>query len=267
MAAVTDRPGDPSAATQPAAAPRFRVALEYAVHGDLRFISHRDELRVLARALVRADWPLHYSQGFNPAPFVSVALPRSTGMASEHQVALIDLNAEPTDPQRLLTSLARTLPGAMPIARMIVTDVPRSLHPRRVVYECPLPAADAAALATRLAGSRAADPLFAERTAADSRAAPPLDAGPCIDTLTLRGDLLRLALRFEDGRSVRPRDVLNSLGLAVDECGHRLRRVEVAWNEPLAGRAWRPAATAGPSNEPAVTTLADRPPRPAADHR
>jgi hypothetical protein len=37
------------------AGPAFRVAFEYALSGDLAYLSHRDELRMLRRALVRAD--------------------------------------------------------------------------------------------------------------------------------------------------------------------------------------------------------------------
>ena len=72
-------------------APCFRVALSYALNGELRYLSHRDELRMLTRALVRARWPLRYSRGFNPIPRLTLTLPRSVGTASECQLALVEL--------------------------------------------------------------------------------------------------------------------------------------------------------------------------------
>ncbi|MBU0616609.1 MAG: DUF2344 domain-containing protein, partial [Planctomycetes bacterium] len=40
---------------------RHAVACCFALGGDLRLLSHHDELRMLARALRRAGWPLAYS--------------------------------------------------------------------------------------------------------------------------------------------------------------------------------------------------------------
>ncbi|MCK4342628.1 MAG: TIGR03936 family radical SAM-associated protein, partial [Phycisphaerae bacterium] len=97
---------------------RFRVAMEYALGGDLRFLSHHDELRLLARAVVRARWPVAYSRGFNPLPRLVVPLPRSLGTAAECQLALVDLGV-PRRPEDLFASLSSALPAGCRLLRII----------------------------------------------------------------------------------------------------------------------------------------------------
>ena len=65
---------------------REKWAFEFSVTGDLRFISHRDTVRVFQRALARAALPVAYSEGFNPHPRLSLPLPRAVGVASEAEL-------------------------------------------------------------------------------------------------------------------------------------------------------------------------------------
>ena len=50
--------------------------------GMSRFVSHLDLMRAMTRALRRADVPLWYTEGFNPHPYITFALPLSLGMES-----------------------------------------------------------------------------------------------------------------------------------------------------------------------------------------
>ena len=50
--------------------------------GDAVWISHLDLMRVFQRAFKRAGLPLKHTQGFNPRPSVSIALPLSVGVES-----------------------------------------------------------------------------------------------------------------------------------------------------------------------------------------
>jgi radical SAM-linked protein len=51
--------------------------------GEAVWISHLDLMRVFQRAFKRAGLPLTHSQGFNPRPSVSIALPLSVGVSSK----------------------------------------------------------------------------------------------------------------------------------------------------------------------------------------
>lgn len=50
--------------------------------GNAVWISHLDLMRVFQRAFKRADLPLTHTQGYNPRPSVSIALPLSVGVES-----------------------------------------------------------------------------------------------------------------------------------------------------------------------------------------
>lgn len=58
------------------------VRLRFSKVGRLKYISHLDINRAMARALKRAQIPLWYTQGFNPHPYMSFSLPLSLGVES-----------------------------------------------------------------------------------------------------------------------------------------------------------------------------------------
>mgnify|MGYP005876335647 FL=1 len=59
--------------------------------GTARFISHLDLMRLFQRAFKRAGLPLTHTQGFNPRPSVSIALPLSLGAESHCELLDFDL--------------------------------------------------------------------------------------------------------------------------------------------------------------------------------
>jgi len=89
-----------------------RLAFRYAIHDDLRFISHQDTLRLFRRAFARADLPLRHSEGFNPHPKLSIVLPRPVGVASDVEMLIADLRDEHA-PDDAVARLMATLPVGM----------------------------------------------------------------------------------------------------------------------------------------------------------
>lgn len=63
--------------------------------GNAVWISHLDLMRVFQRAFKRAGLPLTHTQGFNPRPSVSIALPLSVGIESGCELLDFDLDGEP----------------------------------------------------------------------------------------------------------------------------------------------------------------------------
>lgn len=63
--------------------------------GDAVWISHLDLMRLFQRAFKRAGLPLTHSQGFNPRPTVSIALPLSVGVQSHCE--LLDFQLDGVD--------------------------------------------------------------------------------------------------------------------------------------------------------------------------
>ena len=61
--------------------------------GTARFFSHLDLMRLFQRAFKRAGLPLTHTQGFNPRPSVSIALPLSLGAESHCELLDFDLES------------------------------------------------------------------------------------------------------------------------------------------------------------------------------
>lgn len=62
--------------------------------GNSIWISHLDLMRVFQRAFKRAGLPLTHTQGFNPRPSVSIALPLSVGIESNCEFLDFDLDGD-----------------------------------------------------------------------------------------------------------------------------------------------------------------------------
>ena len=72
--------------------------------GRARYISHLDLMRTFQRAFARAKIPIRHTEGFNPHPFVSIALPLSVGYSSRCEIlefGLLDGTSHEEVPDRL----------------------------------------------------------------------------------------------------------------------------------------------------------------------
>ncbi len=216
--------------------PRPRALLVYALGGDLRFLSHRDEMRMLERALVRSGWPLRWSQGFNPQPRISVLLPRSVGMASDCQYALIGLTALRPEVE-LRDALRRTLPAGVGLRALRVPAVEGTPRPSAVLYAVELEPPEREQVAGRLALLLASHELPVSRRPAPGKPAKTVDVRPYLVSLNLAGRTLWMRLTFDGQRSARPTEILSALGLDGERLSHRIRRAEITWNMPLRAAA------------------------------
>ena len=77
--------------------------------GNAVWISHLDLMRVFQRAFKRADLLLTHTQGFNPRPSVSIALPLSVGIESRCELLDFDLEGEKISNDEILRRLNENL--------------------------------------------------------------------------------------------------------------------------------------------------------------
>ena len=77
--------------------------------GNSVWISHLDLMRLFQRAFKRAGLPLTHTQGFNPRPSVSIAMPMSVGVESVCELLDFDLDGEPVACDEIMTRLNDTL--------------------------------------------------------------------------------------------------------------------------------------------------------------
>lgn len=83
--------------------------------GNAVFISHLDLMRLFQRAFKRAGLPLTHSQGFNPRPSVSIALPLSVGVESYCELLDFDLTGETVDCSQIKERLNKALVGGVEV--------------------------------------------------------------------------------------------------------------------------------------------------------
>ena len=77
--------------------------------GNAIFISHLDLMRLFQRAFKRAGLHLTPTQGYNPRPSVSMALPLSLGMESKCELMDFELEGDIPENDEVLTRLNQSL--------------------------------------------------------------------------------------------------------------------------------------------------------------
>ena len=77
--------------------------------GNAVWMSHLDLMRLFQRAFKRAGLPLTHTQGFNPRPSVSIALPMSVGVESVCELLDFELEGDGYDLVEICRKLNDTL--------------------------------------------------------------------------------------------------------------------------------------------------------------
>ena len=77
--------------------------------GNAVYISHLDLMRLFQRAFKRAGLKLTHTQGYNPRPSVSIALPLSVGVESHCELLDFDLEGEMISCEEILERLNAAL--------------------------------------------------------------------------------------------------------------------------------------------------------------
>lgn len=183
--------------------------IRLSIEGDLRFLSHHDCLRAIERVAARASLPLAYSQGFNPHPVMSLALPRSVGVAAQDDLLVLALD-EPMAAAEVLAGLNRCAPRGMTFTAASIT-AGKAPRPVRAFYRLPVAPQSAAALASRLAELAAQDRWPIERVTDKARKA--IDLRPLVQDLGLAGGELEIVLCRQGDLWARPGEVLTLLGM------------------------------------------------------
>ena len=80
--------------------------------GRLKYISHLDLQRALARLLVRSGLPIVYTEGFNPHPRLNIALPLSVYQEGENEVFDFRISREMPLEEIVRALNAKMFPGS-----------------------------------------------------------------------------------------------------------------------------------------------------------
>lgn len=91
-----------------------RIKINYRKGEEIKYISHRDLMRVFQRAIRRADLPMIYSQGFNPHMKISWGNALKLGVASDNESATFQVEGW-LKPEELKQKLNQQLPPGIEI--------------------------------------------------------------------------------------------------------------------------------------------------------
>ena len=68
------------------------IRVFYKKCGRMRFVSHLDMNRFMSRIIMRSGIPIWYTEGFNPHPYITFALPLPLGFESDYEI--MDIKVE-----------------------------------------------------------------------------------------------------------------------------------------------------------------------------
>lgn len=91
-----------------------KLRMRFKKTGRAVYISHLDLMQTMQRAFNRAGYKLKYSEGFNPHPTISIALPLSVGAASVCEIMDFML-AEEVDIAEMPERLTKALPEGIEV--------------------------------------------------------------------------------------------------------------------------------------------------------
>ena len=97
--------------------------------GMSRYVSHLDLMRAMTRSVRRAGVPLWYTEGYNPHPYLTFALPLSLGMESLYESMDMRIEGENTNAQ-----IFEMMKGAMPPGIEIVSVDDPVDDPKTIAY-------------------------------------------------------------------------------------------------------------------------------------
>lgn len=203
---------------------RERIRVRFQKRGDLRWISHRDLVRVFERLMRRADLKLGMSQGFHPKARMSFPSALALGIESLDEVMEFEL-AEQVDSEELIRRLSEQAPNGL-----VITDVhllepgQRKARLRTATYRIPIPETQHSSLGDRIQELKNQSSCWIQRDAGRA----PVDLKVGLDQLDFQDGILQFRLCVNEQGGVRPADVLQALELeGIQRSGCTLTRSEV----------------------------------------
>jgi len=219
----------------PDAPDRERWAFAFSVTGDLRFISHRDTVRVFQRALARASLPVRYTEGFNPHPRMSLPLPRPVGVASEAETIIIEFE-QPIDGDDAKRRLNDQMPRDLHLSSANRVEPGDRFAANLVGYRIEPPSGHVwspevvSRVAQRVEHVMQVDILYIDRETPGGKESRRIDVRSFLVEARMEGDAVAFTLRVTAAGTARPREVAAILGFDTEQIAFGIRRTAVEWH-------------------------------------
>ena len=95
--------------------------IKYMRGEEVKYISHLDFVRFIHRLIRRCDLPMAFSQGFNPHPIMTVALPLSVGVTADGELMKISFEGD-FEPEFIKDTINNAFPKGFKITKIKKTE-------------------------------------------------------------------------------------------------------------------------------------------------
>ena len=110
-----------------------RLRVRFRRGEEIRFISHLDLMRLWQRAFHRAGIALAYSEGFNPHPRISLAVPLALGITSQAELMDVFCRRQ-VSPHWFTGAVSQQLPPGIEILQVYQIDLSQPSLPSQVRF-------------------------------------------------------------------------------------------------------------------------------------
>ena len=201
-----------------------RIQIRFRKTGDLRWISHRDLARAFERLFRRANLKLRMSEGFHPHPKINFASALALGLEGTNELVDVDV-VELSDCEELRDQFAALAPEGLVIddVREIQAEGAKT-RTESFVYEVDVPDPHRLGTKTKISELLATSSYPIERPGRKQ----PIDLREGIRDLSLEEGILRMTIAESKNANVRPREVLEALGLEnLEKEGCKITRTAI----------------------------------------
>ena len=213
------------------------MVIKFKVAGNLRFLSLAETLNFFQRACVRAGINIHYSQGFNPRPKLSLPLPRPVGVESDEELLCLRVAVDPDElrvtsyESRIKDKLSSQLPEGCELLSVSVARAGRSFQPSSATYVLAVKAEylndELKATITDLLESENLN--IQRRTGAEHSKIKNLDVRVFLKSIKLEGRSIIVECNISSAGSIRVDEILRLLELDEGKLASPVRRTNVQW--------------------------------------
>lgn len=203
---------------------RHRARITFRKHGDLRFIGHRDLVRVFERMLRRTGVGLALSEGFHPKAKLSFPLALAVGIEGAQEILEVEFS-DPIDVGAIAKLLKDECPPGLDVLEVRqLAEGEKKLQPTSIEYRMPIPECHQPAAQTAIDDFLAKEEFEIHRKGRKK----PIDARADIEVLEIADGQLRIVQRMTRTAAVQPREILGILNLSVlEEDGVWLTRTSI----------------------------------------
>jgi radical SAM-linked protein len=213
---------------------RETLIAKFEVTGSLRFLSHQEMMRVWYRALIRADVPISFSEGFNPHPRISLPLPRSVGLEAAGELACVCIERpddEPVDIERLRMRVSEQLPPGCTLREVEIHGGKASFRAEGAAYFVPVRLCEklhktVESLLSRLAAS---ERITVERRVDDRGNRRVVDVSEYIQSIEIKDNGVLAQCRISPAGSIRVDEIMSLLQIDVSMLTGAVARTSVQW--------------------------------------